>query len=65
MTTTGKPVYMVPLSGGSARFDKFHANLLRKGTIRNFDGILEPYDYQPLHDADIVAQAIRKRMKNW
>lgn len=61
--TTGKPVYMAALEGGSARFDRLHNSLLNKGIIRNFKGKLEPYDYTPLNDAAMVAEEIRKRMK--
>jgi len=61
--TTGKPVYMVPLTGGSARFDKLHANLLNAGVIQTFRGKLEPYNYTPLQDAAMVAKEIRKRLK--
>ena len=61
--TTGKPVYMAALKGGSARFDRLHNNLLNKGIIRNFKGKLEPYSYTPLNDAAMVAEEIQKRMK--
>lgn len=61
--TTGKPVYTVPLEGGSARFGRLHNTLLHGGTIRKFEGKLEPYDYTPLNDAAMVAGEIRKRMK--
>ena len=61
--TTGKPVYMAALEGGSARFDRLHNNLLDKGVIRNFKGKLEPYGYTPLNDAAMVAEEIHKRMK--
>lgn len=60
--TTGKPVYMVSLEGGTKRFDKFHNALITKGTVKNFEGTLEPYSYEPLSDAKLVAQAIKERM---
>lgn len=62
--TTGKPVYMAPLEGGSARFDRLHKGLLEKGVIRKFEGRLEHYNYTPLNDAAMVAAEIRKRMKS-
>ena len=62
--TTGKPVYMVDLAGGSARFDKLHAALLRNGIIRTFAGTLQDYSYTPLDDATMVAEEIRMRLKN-
>ncbi len=61
--TTGKPVYMIPLEGGTKRFDLFHDNLLQKGTIRRFEGKLNEYDYMPLDDAGMIAAEIKKRMK--
>lgn len=61
--TTGKPVYTVPLEGGSARFDRLHNSLRGKGIIRKFEGKLEPYSYTPPNDAAMVAGEIKKRMK--
>lgn len=60
--TTGKPVYMVPLAGGSARLDKFHRNLKDKGIVREFSGKLEPWAYEPLRDAQKIAEEIRKSL---
>lgn len=59
--STGRPVYMIPLEGGSPRFDMFHKSLVDRGIIRNFEGPLLPYAYTPLNDAGIVAVEIRKR----
>lgn len=61
--TTGKPVYMAALAGGSARFDRLHNALLDGGIIRNFEGKLEAYDYTALNDAAMVAGEIRNRLK--
>ena len=60
--TTGKPVYMIPLEGGSKRLDDFHNNLLQQGILRRFDGTLEAYDYTPLNDAGLIAEEIKKRL---
>ncbi len=59
--TTGKPVYIEPLDGGSKRLDQMHKNLLEKGIVRIFDGRLENYSYEPLNDASRIAEEIRKR----
>lgn len=59
--STGKPVYMVPLQGGSMRLNALHKNLTDKGVIRPFEGILEPFSPQKLADSNLVAQEIRKR----
>lgn len=61
--TTGKPVYMVPLAGGSARLDKFHRTLMNDGIIRLFEGKLEKWTYDPLRDAQKAADEIKKRLK--
>ncbi len=61
--TTGKPVYMVALEGGSKRFDRFYKNLMNKNCIRLFDGTLEHWDYSPLSDSRMVASAIREGLK--
>ncbi|MEZ5815229.1 MAG: mitochondrial fission ELM1 family protein [Alphaproteobacteria bacterium] len=60
--TTGKPVYMIPLEGGHPRIDKLHENLKQSGYLRDFEGTLEPWDYEPLNDAGFVADEIRKRL---
>jgi len=61
--TTGKPVYMIPLEGGHPRIDKLHENLRQSGCLRDFDGNLENWSYEPLNDAASIAQEIRKCMK--
>ena len=60
--TTGKPVYMLPLDGGTARVNKFHNHLLENGIIRKFDGTLETYSYKPIRDAELVAWEIKSRI---
>jgi hypothetical protein len=60
--TTGKPVYMIPLEGGSARFEKFYRGLMDKGVVRVFDGTLENWHYTPLNAARQIADEIRKRL---
>jgi len=60
--TTGKPVYMIPLDGGHPRIDKLHENLRQSGCLRNFDGGFEIWTYEPLNDAGMIAEEIRKRM---
>ncbi len=60
--TTGKPVYMIKMEGGGKRIDNLHAHLRERGVIRDFDGNLAPYTYEPLQDALKVAEAIQSRM---
>lgn len=60
--TTGKPVYVIPLDGGSAKFDRLHAGLLEQSIIRPFTGQLQPYIYEPLQDAALIAWEITRKM---
>lgn len=60
--TTGKPVYVIPLEGGSAKFDRLHGVLLEQSIIRPFTGQLQPYIYEPLQDAALIAAEIRRKM---
>ncbi len=60
--SAGKPVYMIPLDGGHPRIDKLHENLRQSGCLRDFDGTLEEWTYEPLNDAGMIAEEIRKRM---
>ncbi|MCB9991511.1 MAG: mitochondrial fission ELM1 family protein [Rhodospirillales bacterium] len=60
--STGKPVYMIPLEGGSKRLELFHGKLTDDGVIRRFDGTLTAYDYTKLDDAGLIAAEIRKRL---
>lgn len=60
--TTGKPVYMIEMEGGTKRFDKFHQNLLNQGIVRPFEGRLEQWAYPPLRDANLVAGEILRRI---
>lgn len=60
--TTGKPTYLIPMDGGHPRIDKLHENLRQSGGLRDFDGLLTEWDYEPLNDAQKIATEIRKRM---
>jgi uncharacterized protein len=62
--TTGKPVYMVPLPGGSAKFDRFYTHLAELGVIREFDGTLENWEYPPFDDARRVARAVTSLLQD-
>lgn len=60
--STGKPVFLVSLEGGSAKFRKLHEALARDGVVRPFAGRLETWDYPPLDDTNRVAEEIRRRL---
>ena len=59
---TGKPVYVIELAGGSAKFRRFHTALRQAGMTRPFVGALEQWHYPPLDDVGAVAAEIRRRM---
>ena len=61
--STGKPTYMIELEGGHPRIDRLHKHLIDKGVLRVFDGDLASYTYEPLNDANMIANAIIERMK--
>lgn len=59
--TTGKPTYIIPMEGGSPRFDTFHEDLLKNNAARPFEGRLEHWSYAPYTDsADIAAEILRR-----
>lgn len=60
--TTGKPVYILPVSGGSKRFHKFYDALFTADIVRPFVSTLKPYSYQKLQDAPNLAAEIKKRL---
>jgi mitochondrial fission protein ELM1 len=61
--TTGKPVHVIPLEGSSPRFNKFHTHMQDINVSRFFDGNLERWAYEPLNDAEVVANAIKEAMQ--
>ena len=63
--TTGKPVYMIPMEGGGKRLDKLHANLRQSKALRIFEGRLEHWTYEPLADANLIANEIKKRLADF
>jgi len=62
--TTGKPVYVVDLPGGSDKFRRFHQSLRDDGLARSFNGQLDHWNYAPLNDVQLVAQKIRGMLED-
>ena len=60
--STGKPVHVVALEGGSAKFRRFHDLLRRAGIARAFTGAIERWSYEPPDDTERAAAEIRGRM---
>ena len=61
--STGKPVYVVDLPGGSAKFERFHRSLREDGVTRPFAGTLAPYAYTPLDDVAAVAARVEALLR--
>ncbi len=62
---TGKPVHVFHPSGGSKKFDRYHAALEAHGITRRIDDatqIAARWDYAPLNSAEVIAAEICRRM---
>jgi hypothetical protein len=58
---TGKPLYVLPMSGHSAKLARFHEDLRARGVARPFDGRLETWSYPPLAETDRAAAELLRR----
>lgn len=61
--STGKPVLVIKLEGGSKRINRFHALLQQQGFTRPFTGKLETWSYTPPCDTQAAAAETMKRFK--
>lgn len=61
--STGRPVHIAPLKGGTPRFDIFHKAMREQGYTKPFTGQIKLWSYTPLNDTMEVADEIRRRMK--
>jgi mitochondrial fission protein ELM1 len=61
--STGKPVYVIELPGGSDKFKSFHRVLRADGRTRPFKGRLERWQYKPLDDVGKVAARVREMLQ--
>ena len=59
--STGKPVYVAAMDGGSTRLEPFHTLLREEGVTRRFDGRLASWSYEPINDTPRIAAEIRRR----
>lgn len=57
--STGRPVHILGLTGGNARFERFHSRLAEDGVTRPFDPGLPAWSYRPLSDTAEAAAHIR------
>ena len=58
----GLPIHMARLEGSSPKFDRLHGSLIKRGCARWFEGFLEGWSYEPLREADRVADEIVKQL---
>jgi len=56
---TGKPVHILELPGGDAKFARFHTAMRQVGITRRFAGQLEQWSYQPPDDTARAGAALR------
>lgn len=59
---TGKPVHVIDLEGGSAKFSRFHRALREAGITRPFTGVIENWRYAPPEDTARAATEICRRV---
>ena len=57
--TTGKPVHIIELDGGDAKFARFHKTMRDAGITRSFVGRIESWRYPPLDDTARAGAALR------
>jgi len=60
--STGKPVYVIDLDGGSPKFRAFHEGLVKDGITRPFTGELDRWTYPTFDDTGDVAAEVRHRL---
>lgn len=58
--STGRPVHIYDLPGGSAKFTRFHEGLRAAGMTRQFTGRLEQWPYTPPDDMRRAVAAVRR-----
>lgn len=58
---TGKPLFVLPMAGRSAKLARFHAELQRRGVARPFVGELTAEPYAPLLETDRAARELLRR----
>jgi mitochondrial fission protein ELM1 len=66
--TTGKPIHILELDGGNAKFARFHRLMKAAGITRPFRGVVEAWSY-PIPDDTARAGAALRRLvlsrSNW
>jgi uncharacterized protein len=57
---TGKPVHILALDGGDAKFRRFHKAMQEAGITRPFAGRLETWSYRPVDDTARAGALLRE-----
>ncbi|MFA4993722.1 MAG: mitochondrial fission ELM1 family protein [Bdellovibrionales bacterium] len=60
--STGKPVMVIDLPGGSDKFRRFHQTMRNEGLSRPFTGHIEKWNYTPLDETHLVAARVKEMM---
>jgi len=58
---TGRPLFILPMAGASAKLARFHAGLEARGVARRFTGALASWTYPPLEETDRAAAELLRR----
>lgn len=58
----GLPVHIARLEGRADKFDRLHESLIGRGAARWFSGALDQWTYEPLREADRVADLIVEKL---
>jgi mitochondrial fission protein ELM1 len=61
--STGKPVHVVRLAGGSRKFRQFHELMAQAGVTRPFAGRLDRWSYEPIDDTARIGALIRTKVE--
>lgn len=59
--TAGLPVHVFPITRTAPKIRRFHESLEARGASRPFTGAIERWEYQPLAEADRVAEELIRR----
>jgi mitochondrial fission protein ELM1 len=60
---TGKPVHVLPLAGGSKKFQRFQEAMVNSGITRPFTGALEKWSYPTRSDTEAAGQRIGQMLR--
>jgi mitochondrial fission protein ELM1 len=61
---TGKPISIMSLAGGSAKFTRFHDSMRSRGASRPFTGEIVQWRYEPVDETARVAAAVRRLLES-